>query len=475
MLLGGLRQAHLPQKGVRSMISTLLFATLSLASAAAIAPSHDVLRVGARAQQPYIHVWLNSDGYYHRGERARVYFETELDAFVTVFRVDTDGRVRIVFPHEPWHDNYVYGGRQYEVVEPYASHGKYSFVIDEHPGQGYIFAVASYDPFDYSAFTGRDHWDYRAIGQHGRVTGDPYVAFDELVDHILPAGYDDYMYDVTPYFVERRYTYPRFLCYDCHTRVAFTYWNPYRHSCVRFRLVIYDDPYYYPARAYAGTRVVYKRPVRYTPRYVFKDHDAAKPFITRERQRPANAESGRRVVDRGATNRDVGGVGRVPAPITRRPDVPNVDDRQLDRRRIESGDRVEAPRRAEPEDARRSATSEPRGRESRRVGGGERGAEHRPAPSSRPQLERREPRRPTATPERVRGSRPSSQSAPSKTRPQPRRATPEKPQAQQAPNRRAPSGKLARPSRKADARPSPTRRPKRPDRKPKPPEKDPER
>ena len=39
---------------------------------------------------------------YTRGERVRVYFRLDQDAFVTIFRVDTDGRVRVLFPREPW-------------------------------------------------------------------------------------------------------------------------------------------------------------------------------------------------------------------------------------------------------------------------------------------------------------------------------------------------------------------------------------
>ena len=37
-------------------------------------------------------------------------------AYVAVFRVDTDGRIRVLFPREPWGDNYVRGDRQFEVT-----------------------------------------------------------------------------------------------------------------------------------------------------------------------------------------------------------------------------------------------------------------------------------------------------------------------------------------------------------------------
>src|ERR1044071_8717620 len=54
-----------------------------------------------------IALWTDRDDPYHRGEGARVYLELNGPAFVTVFRVDTDGRLRVIFPREPWSDAYV--------------------------------------------------------------------------------------------------------------------------------------------------------------------------------------------------------------------------------------------------------------------------------------------------------------------------------------------------------------------------------
>ncbi len=444
------------------MINTLLFATLALGLGGLHAEGTGP-RLHAR-YAPYVQVWLNNDGYYHRGDRVRVSFETDEDAYVTIFRVDTDGRVRVLFPHNPWHDNYVRGRRRYDVIEPYGNHGKRSFVVDEYPGQGYVFAIASLDPFDYSAFTRRDHWDHRAIAYDGRVTGDPYVAFDDIVDRILPYGYEDYTYDISPYYVERRYAYPRFLCYDCHAYVGYTHWNPYRYSCVQFRLVIYDDPYYYPARIYAGTRVVYKRPVRYEPRYVFKDRVASRPFVEHERRRPATSQPGRRTVDRGATSRDVGGVGRLPAPVTRAPDRASDEGDRFERRRVApENSRVE---RTPDVEHRRPVSPEVRRRTEER------------RDSTRPQLERREPTRrsepsPPRDPE-VRDKRdervPSARSAPERreapsARSRAENRPTERPQVQQAPKRKKPSSKQVRQGKRPERRAAPARQAQ-PERKP---------
>jgi hypothetical protein len=278
--------------------------------------------------RPRVELWTNRGdaAVYTRGERVRVFFKLDRDAFVTVFRVDTDGRVRVLFPREPWDDNFARGGREFEVQGRSSDD---AFSIDDYAGVGYLFAVASADAFTYDAIESGDHWDYRVIAD-GRVRGDPYVAMTDLAERIVPEGYTDWDYDVITYNVEQHYNYPRFLCYDCHTYVSYPYWDPYNYSCIRFRVVIYDDPWYYPYRYYGGTRVVYGRPYRAQPRFIFKDWGGNQPnrdgFVTRERERPTN-DNGRR----GVTGRDIGGIGSIPPPNVRdrrdRPDQGGQPDR----------------------------------------------------------------------------------------------------------------------------------------------------
>jgi Domain of unknown function (DUF4384) len=250
---------------------------------------------------------------YTRGERVRLYFQLDQDAYVTIFRVDTDGRVRVLFPREPWEDNFARGGRQFEVDGHELS--SEAFTIDDYPGVGYLFAVASADPFRYDDIEANEHWDYRVIAD-GRVRGDPYVAMTDLAQRIVPEGYVDWDYDVVSYNVERHYDYPRFLCYDCHSYVSYSYWDPYYTSCVRFRMYVYDDPWYYPYRYYGGDRVVFVRPYRPQPRFIFKDWGSSRPnredFVTRERERPVNDNT-----RRGVTGRDLGGAGIIPPPDVR--------------------------------------------------------------------------------------------------------------------------------------------------------------
>lgn len=282
--------------------------------ALALTPAPALRYPATSVYRPRIELWTNrGDGaVLTRGDRVRMYFKLDKDAYVTIFRVDTDGRIRVLFPREPWEDNFARGGRELEVDGRQLDSD--AFTIDDYPGVGYLFAVASADPFTYDGIESGDHWDYRVIAD-GRVRGDPYVALTDLAQRIVPEGYADWDYDIVTYNVGQHYDYPRFLCYDCHTYVSYPYWDPYYSSCVRFRMFVYDDPWYYPYR-YGGTRVVFVRPYRPQPRFIFKDWGTARPsrdgFVSRERERPVNDDT-----RRGVTGRDIGGRGIIPPPQVR--------------------------------------------------------------------------------------------------------------------------------------------------------------
>src|SRR6266704_2228633 len=285
-----------------------MLTTLWLLSVVTAPPGSPTMRPASVDYRPRVEVWTGrGDSPYASGQAVRVHFRADRDAFVTILRVDTDGRVRVLFPSEPWEDNFAGGGRDYEVPGRY---DRDAFSIDDYPGVGYLFAVASADPFVYDGIQSRDHWDYRLIAD-GRVRGDPYVALTDLAQRIMADGYNDWDYDITPYYVQQHYDYPRFLCYDCHSYVSYPYWSPYDYTCVRFRIVVFDDPYYYPYRYYGGTRVVFTRPYRPEPRFIFKDRQASDAFITRVRERPVNDDRRR---DVGVRGRDLGGTGVIPPP-----------------------------------------------------------------------------------------------------------------------------------------------------------------
>jgi Domain of unknown function (DUF4384) len=290
-----------------------MFATLGWVLLAGLPPSspttHDV--ADPAPTRPHVvagrvAVWADRDDPYDRGDGARVYLTAQQPTHVVVFRVDTDGRIQVLYPREPWGDTWIRDSRRLEL--PGGSKGR-TFVVDDDPGIGYLFAIASRRPFNFDEIARGDHWDYRAI-EGGRITGDPYVALTSLAARITPG--DQYDYDVTPYYVERRYDYPRFVCYDCHAYAKYDDWDPYRRACARFRVVIYDDPRYYPYRAGRGTNVVIEHAHRPEPRFVFRDADPDREYVTRVTTGGSGEYRYRQAA--GRTSRDVGGRGAVPVP-----------------------------------------------------------------------------------------------------------------------------------------------------------------
>ena len=326
------------------------FGLLSLLGGSVAAPP--ARQPATESYRPHVEIWTDrGDDPYSSGQGVHVHFRTEQDAYVTILRIDTDGRVRVLFPREPWEDNFARGGRDYEVP---GRDSPGAFYVDDYPGVGYVFAVVAGDAFVYDALESHDHWDYRVIAD-GRVHGDPYVAVTDLAERIVPAGYGDWDYDLAPYYVQRHYDYPRFLCYDCHSYVNYSSWSPYDYTCVRFRIVMFDDPYYYPYRTYGATRVVFTRPLRPEPRFIFKDRQASDAFVTRVRTRPVDDNQRREV---GVRGRDLGGTGVIPPPTVRpRPrrgtgeqgDAARDRDQDRPRERALRPDRPEPEQRARPD------------------------------------------------------------------------------------------------------------------------------
>jgi hypothetical protein len=213
-------------------------------------------------------VWLDrgDEPVLHRGEDVRVYYRTSEDAFAAIFRIDTDGRVHLVYPQHPRAVDVVRGGRDYRLLFPDAP----AWSVDEDPGVGYFFIVASPEPLDFSSFPYDEYhgWDVSAVGDV--VYTDPYVAIDDYVARVVPDWEQvPYGLDFVTYSVGATYSYPRFLCYDCHSYQRYSTWNPYDYTCSTFRVVIWDDPYFYPRYRYSGVNIVVAtRPIRASlPRY----------------------------------------------------------------------------------------------------------------------------------------------------------------------------------------------------------------
>ena len=304
------------------MIRSLRF--LALAGLAAWFPAAPA---SAQAQSVEARIWLDrgNEAVLNRGDRVRVYYRTSADAFVAVFHVDTNGGVQLLYPSSPEVDPYVPGGRDYRLLFPRSS----QWYVDEDPGMGYFFIVASPEPLDFRDFRYSYQgggWDLSFVGR--TVYDDPYVAMDEYIARLIPDWeVADYALDFLEYDVGERHDYPRFVCYDCHGFTPYSTWNPYLSACTSFRIVVYNDPWYYPVNRYRGTRVVWVRPpLPGQPRYVFRERRPGEPSVPITMPRPSVGDRpgipGDAVQRRSGAGIGSGGqpgVGGRTGPVPRRP------------------------------------------------------------------------------------------------------------------------------------------------------------
>ncbi|HEX9691351.1 MAG TPA: DUF4384 domain-containing protein [Gemmatimonadales bacterium] len=196
--------------------------------------------VAQHAAPPTIHLTLTGPDVFVEETPVLASFTTSADAYVLILRIDTDGRLTFLYPIEPAGDTLIAAG-VYPVVGSPASHATVSFVVDEYPGVGYLFGLASRDPLALEPFVRRATWNRHALFPGGRVRGDPYVIFAEIAERVLPEDYGDYGYDILPYTVGERYRVPRFTCYGCHTGAGYPWRDDYQEWCATFRVDILAD------------------------------------------------------------------------------------------------------------------------------------------------------------------------------------------------------------------------------------------
>ncbi len=233
-------------------------------------------------------IWLDrgDDAVLNRGDRVRIYYRTSADAYVAIFHIDTDGSVQLLYPQAPDIDHFTQGNKDYQLLFSRSAF----WYVDEYPGTGYYFIVASQEPFDFANFTYSSYergWDLSRVGR--TVYRDPYLAMDDYVAQLIPDWKTaPYALDFLTYYVGEEEPYPRFLCYSCHEFRSYTEWNPYAYACSTFRVVIWDDPYFSPAYRYNGARVVFSRAVPGRARFEFKERAAGEAWspIVRRRSAP---------------------------------------------------------------------------------------------------------------------------------------------------------------------------------------------
>src|SRR5919107_3630111 len=240
--------------------------------------------VTAHQDDPPVRLWINNDRRFLPGDRAKVEVRARDDGYLLVFHVDPDGHLRVLFPLDPDRDNFVRGGKKYEVK---GRGDREAFETDPR-GRGTVYAAVSREPFRFDGLVTGDHWDYRALAP-SRLSNNPEPELNELVRRMAQGDFD---YDLLNYDVVDRSAYvstytPRYYgslyddpwCYSfCGSSyygspfsVSFFfgrpsrryYYDPYYYAYDPFYNPFFYDPYYYAPAYYP--RYVYPRRYYYNP------------------------------------------------------------------------------------------------------------------------------------------------------------------------------------------------------------------
>ncbi len=152
------------------------------------------------AQNP-VTVRLNHDQF-DPGDRARVYVQTAQDGYLVVLHADPEGRIRVLFPLDPTDDDFVRGGKKFEVR---GRGDRDAFQVEPNDGSGTVIAAVSPDAFKFGDFVRNDHWDFRALGSpSGAVRDDPLARMLDIVQKISGDSAGRYDYDYATYVVNSR-------------------------------------------------------------------------------------------------------------------------------------------------------------------------------------------------------------------------------------------------------------------------------
>lgn len=212
-------------------------------------------------QDATIRITLNG-GDYAPGDRVRVQVEPSKDGYLVVFRVDGDGRIRVLFPIDPDLDAFVRGGKRYELR---GRNDRETFLADDRGGNGLIYAALSHQPLSFSQYSINEHWDYDALRLRDNEV-DPEVDLSSIVRRMGDNGRFDY--DVASYRVHDSrvivssggnlydpYYDPYWSCLSCGwgygrgTSVGISFGSRYR-GWYDYNNPWYRDPWYYDPFAF---------------------------------------------------------------------------------------------------------------------------------------------------------------------------------------------------------------------------------
>jgi hypothetical protein len=214
-------------KTTRITIAVAALAGLIAVQTAAADPNRGAIRVDERIDvQPYPHgelqIWIWPDrgegAEYYPGDHIAFNVEVTRDCFLILYDIDTRGNLRILFPYDPWDNNFVEAGRVISFPRP---HDGYDWTIEGPPGIEYVQAIASEFPIsppDWPVYI-------RSVNHGGAVhydrelrdfrAGDDHLDYIRVVNRKITGRFHDWCAtDLASFIVQPRY----------HQRVYYDPW-----------------------------------------------------------------------------------------------------------------------------------------------------------------------------------------------------------------------------------------------------------
>ena len=104
-----------------------------------------------------------------RGNRVQILIRTDRDAYLTLYRVDTEGKVSVLFPSSPDSQRIWTPMVSRGVADPTGRLEHNTFMVHDYSGTGYLFVIASPTPFDYATMRDSSGWNIDGLIEGGDI------------------------------------------------------------------------------------------------------------------------------------------------------------------------------------------------------------------------------------------------------------------------------------------------------------------